>query len=153
MRRVVVVLMLALAALFAIAGPASACRIAQESYGTPAVGQANVLSLCLTEDPPLDSCVFFDIQPGEDEVWVTITDATGLSVFGTIGQDYNDDGLNDAELNFCNSSPSFPVMSDVPIGRAEVVVFPQILPGIQHSGGACADALIATSGIVTAIFC
>jgi hypothetical protein len=151
---------MALGIMMMMSGPASAARIATATYGTGALGQGDVVSTCLTPAPTgpaagLNSCVTFTIQPGETSVVVTVTDNSGQATYATVGQDYNDDGLTDSSQNFCGTSAPFAVQSSVPLGTAEIIVFPHTLPGLGDDAFAGAPAPcvgVATSGSVTADF-
>ena len=150
MRKLAAIVMTMGIIIVAFAGPASAGRIAQDSYGTPAVGQGDLVSLCLSADPPADSCVAFPVNLGESSVSVTITDASGQPTYATIGQDFNDDGLTDVSANFCGSIANFPVQPPN-LGTYEVIIFPHAGPGLGDDlASPCAG--VGTSGVVTADF-
>ena len=145
-------LAMAVGLMMLMTGPASAARLVSDTYGTPALGQGDLLTTCLGGDAPADSCVVFAINPGETSVTVTITDDSGLPTYGTVGQDYNDDGLTDSATNFCGSTTvPFAVEDEVPLGVAEIIVFPHAGPGLGNDlMSPCAGA--GTSGTVTADF-
>lgn len=138
-----------------MAGPASAAHSETKSYGSPAVGQGDLGSLCLEGDAPANSCVTFAVQAGETSVHVSITDASGMPTYGTVGQDYNDDGLTDAQMNFCGSTTVAFGLIPPSIGDFEIIVFPHAGPGLGNDAFAgspepCAG--VGTSGTVTATF-
>lgn len=144
---------MAIGIMMMMAGPASAAHSASDTYGTPALGQGDVVSLCLNGDAPLDSCVRFPILAGETSVTVTITDDSGFPTYGTLGQDYNDDGTTDVSTQFCGTG-TLAVLDSVPLGVAEVIVFPHSAPGLIGNDllapTQCAG--VGTSGTVTADF-
>lgn len=146
MRRSIVI---ALAITLSMIGitPASASDEYWVRYGTPSFGQGDLLSGCLSGDPPLNSCVVASVPEGASSVSITIIDDVAPVTYGTVGQDFNDDGLTDQSRNFCDSTGQFPVVDAVPIGNPEIIVFPHALPG----AGDQLDALcpgFATSGWV-----
>jgi hypothetical protein len=154
MRKVALIAM-AFGVIMLMAGPASATRSETLAYGSPAIGQGDLGSLCLSGDAPLNSCVTFAVVAGETSVHVSITDSSGLPTYGTVGQDYNDDGLTDASLNFCGSTTVPLALVPPSIGNYEIIVFPHAGPGLGNDAFAgtpepCVGA--GTSGTVTATF-
>lgn len=150
---------MALGIMMMMAGPASAAHSETKSYGTPALGQGDVVSTCLTPADPgpaagLNSCVTFAIQAGETSVTVTVTDNSGQPTYVTAGQDYNDDGQTDLSANGCGTV-TIPVLDSVPLGTAEVIVFPHSLPGLGndvYAGTPAPCVGVGTQGTVTANF-
>jgi hypothetical protein len=151
--RLVLTATLVLALIVALSAPASAARVASDTYSTPSVGQADVMSLCLDDQPPLDSCARFEVAPDEVLVGITLVDGSGLPVSFTVGWDYTGDGLADISQAYCGSTAGrgFPPVW----GATEIIVFPHALPGTgalsgEQSPGLCPG--VATQGTVYAEF-
>ena len=147
------VLTAALALTIAMAAPAAAGRIASDTYGSPALGQADTMSMCLDGEPPLDSCVRFPQGSSESLQSITIVDEGGLPISFTVGWDYTGDGFADVSQSFCGATGSLP-LSQV-WGATEVIVFPHALPGVGVLSGSQGAGLcpgVATSGTVFAEF-
>ena len=96
-----------------------------------------------------------EVHPFAVRAAVTITDQSGQTTYGTVGQDYNDDGLTDSSLNFCGATgdtPGFAVEDTVPLGTAEIIVFPHALPGLGNDaflGNPQPCGGVGTAGTVT----
>jgi hypothetical protein len=126
-------------------------RTASQSYMVPAFGQADIGGTCPSQPAEIDGCASFPTKGKDKFAKVTINDATGLPVTGTLSHpDQNGDGFVEPLGSFCGKSKKVAIQPG-----AELIVFPYAIgsTGATSSlGGPEQCPGIATQGKITAVF-
>jgi hypothetical protein len=126
-------------------------RTAKQKYMVPAFGQADIGGFCPGQPRELDGCASFPTKGKDKFVKVTIKDATGLPVTGTLSHpDQNGDGFVESLGSFCGKSRKVAIQSG-----AQLIVFPYAVGStgaFSSFGGPETCPGIATQGKVTAVF-
>jgi hypothetical protein len=125
-------------------------RTATYEYTVPAFGQADIGGTCPGQ-PELNGCASFPTKAKDKFVKVTITDATGTPVTGTLSHpDQNGDGFVESLGSFCGKSTKVAIQPG-----AELIVFPYMIgsTGATASlGGPEQCPGVATQGTIKALF-
>ena len=123
--------------------PKVVTRTATADYTTPG-GVAGVVSGTDNTAGENAGGVSFTTTSTEKYVVLSVADASGQPVAGTIGQDTTGDGLSDMSVDFCGKT------------AAPVVITPGTDVTVFINEGPCADGPggvgFATTGTVTAVF-
>ena len=123
-------------------------RVAKSQYVMPAIGAGDVGGFCPDE---VQSCARFKTTKKDRFVQVTIKDAAGMPVLGTISHpDQNGDGFVESLGDFCGKSKKVAIQPG-----AEVIVFPYMVgsAGVWESFGGPGEChSVATQGTIIGTF-
>ncbi len=126
-------------------------RTAKQKYMVPAFGQADIGGFCPSQPSELDGCATFPTRGKDKFVKVTIKDAAGFPVTGTLSHpDQDDDGFVESLGSFCGKSKKVAIQSG-----AQLIVFPYAIGStgaFSSFGGPELCPGIATQGKVIAVF-
>ena len=125
-------------------------RKAKSAYSVPAFGQADVGGTC-PDQPELNGCARFSTSRKDRFVKVSIDDASGTTVVGTLSHpDQNGDGFVESLGYFCGSSQKVAIQPG-----ADLIVFPYMVgsAGVLESfGGPPQCTGVGTQGTISAVF-
>lgn len=120
------------------------------AYSVPAFGQADIGGTC-PDQPELNGCAQFPTTRKDRFVKLSIKDASGTTVLGTVSHpDSNGDGFVESLGYFCGSSDKIAIQPG-----QDVIVFPYMVGSagpLESLGGPPQCAGVATQGTINAVF-